>query len=485
MPEKKYDLEQIARQDMRQRGLQPDYPKEALQQLESIKQPAVWSSKVKDLRNLLWCSIDNDDSRDLDQLTYAKMDSDGKATLWVAIADVDALVKKNSPIDQHAQMNTTSIYTPAKIFSMLPEKLSTNLTSLNEKEDRVAMVVEMKMTMEGHVVDSSIYQAAVHNYAQLSYSKVGAWLEKKGSIPDKTAQVKGLQEALQCQHTLAQILKNMRHEMGALSLETAEAEAKWRKDSGIQLEVQQHNFAHEIIENFMIAANSTIANFFVKSKIASLRRVVRIPKRWDRIVNLAYENGESLPDTPNSKALDSFLCKMRKKDPVAFPDLSLSVIKMLGNGEYIVEKPGDNPTGHFGLALREYSHSTAPNRRYPDIITQRQLKAYLESRAMDYDLSELEILAGHCTQQEDSATKVERQVNKSAAAMLLEPSIGAIFNGIVTGASDKGTFIRILNPPVEGKIVRGSENLDVGDRTRARLVSVDVPRGYIDFVAVK
>lgn len=273
--------------------------------------------------------------------------------------------------------------------------------------------------------------------------------------------------------------------MGALTLQTAEAEAKWRKETGVQMELELRNLATDIIENYMIAANAAIANYFGKAKIPSLRRVVRVPKRWDRIVALADEQGESLPDVPNSKALDNFLCKMLKKDPVTFPDLSLAVIKMLGNGEYIVEKPGDKPTGHFGLALREYTHSTAPNRRYPDLITQRQIKASLAGSGFAYDQSELEILAEHCTQQEDAATKVERQVNKSAAALLLSNQTGHIFNGIITGASDKGTFIRIFDPPVEGKVVRGFEHLDVGDRTRVRLVSVDVPRGYIDFIAIK
>jgi VacB/RNase II family 3'-5' exoribonuclease len=452
--------------------------------LETIKEPASIRNNIKDLSQLLWCSIDNDDSKDLDQLTLAEKLPNQKTRLWVAIADVDALVAKNSPIDQSAQVNTTSVYTPAKIFAMLPEKLSTNLTSLNEKENRLAVVIQMDITAAGEIVEPSIYRAMVYNKAQLNYRTVGEWLESKGNIPEKVKLVDGLENALKCQHEITQVLKERRQEMGALSLETAEVEAKWRKDTGLLLEPVKHNAAHQLIEHFMIAANSVVATFLKNEKISSLRRVVRIPKRWDRIVDLAAENGEKLPQVPDSQALDQFLIKMREKDPTTFPDLSLTVIKLLGNGEYVVEKSGDLPLGHFGLALREYTHSTAPNRRYPDLITQRQLKAYLEKQSLPYEDTELEILALHCSQQEDAATKVERQMNKTAAALLLSSSIGSIFDGIVTGASDKGTWVRIFNPPAEGKVVKGFEGVDVGDHVRVRLVGVDVPKGFIDFIVL-
>lgn len=484
MNQMQFDLEKLARDAMVEKGLQPDFTPEALQELETIKHPAILESNIRDLSHLLWCSIDNDDSKDLDQLTLAEKLPDQNTRVWVAVADVDALVRKNSDIDQSAQVNTTSVYTPAKIFPMLPEKLSTNLTSLNEHENRLAIVIQMDVSPTGEILQPFIYRALVNNKAQLNYRTVGQWLVNEGEIPEKVKHTQGLENVIRCQHEIAQILKERRREMGTLSLETAEVEAKWRKETGILLEPVKHNAAHQLIEHFMIAANSVVAGYLKQEKISSLRRVVRVPERWDRIVNLAFENGEKLPHVPDSYALDQFLIKMKKKDPSTFPDLSLTVIKLLGNGEYVVEKTGDSPLGHFGLALREYTHSTAPNRRYPDLITQRQLKAHLEKKPLPYDDSELEILAHHCSQQEDAAAKVERKMNKTAAAFLLSSSIGSIFDGIITGSSNKGTWVRILNPPAEGKVIKGFEKVDVGDHVRVRLVAVDIPKGFIDFVVL-
>lgn len=475
------DLAQLANQIMQEKGLQPEFTKNEFQQLSQINKPAPSSSKHIDMRALLWCSIDNDDSRDLDQLTYAEKGADNKTTLWIAIADVDGLVKKDSPIDMHARINTTSVYTPAKIFSMLPEKLSTNLTSLNENEDRVSMVVKIQINQTGDLESSSIFQAIVHNHAKLTYNNIGEWLQGKKDIPNKVREIPGLENTLKTQHEAAQILKKKRHEAGSLTLQSSEAEVKITSNNEIVIQLSVHNFAHQLIEEFMIAANRVMAQHFSHAKIASLRRVVRIPKYWDRIVDIAKNFGEDLPQHPDSKALDIFLVNRQKKDPESFPDLSLTIIKLLGRGEYVVENNKDDPIGHFALALSAYTHSTAPNRRFPDLISQRQYKAFLLGENAPYPLKELYHLAAHCTQQEDAATKVERQVNKSAAALLLSSQIGAVFKGIITGANEKGTWVRIFQPPIEGKIIEGSENLNVGDKVSVELKYVDIVKGFIDF----
>jgi VacB/RNase II family 3'-5' exoribonuclease len=483
MNKPRINLELLAKQMMQDRGLEPEFSVEELLQLSQINHSAPPPSPCTDLRSLLWCSIDNDDSRDLDQLTYAEKIEDNKVIVWVAIADVDALVQKNSAIDFHAQTNTTSVYTPAKIFSMLPEKLSTDLTSLNENEDRVAIVTKMKINQHGEIENSSIFQAIVRNYAKLTYNAIGEWLESTNSLPDKVNQVQGLEEALKCQHEIAQILKKRRHDRGSLTLDPSKVEAKLTNNQEIFLEISSHNYAHQLIEEFMIAANFAIANHFRQAKIASLRRVVRIPKRWNRIVEIAKSLGEHLPDQPDSKSLEDFLIKRKQQDPQTFADLSLTIIKLLGRGEYIVENTEDSPVGHFGLALSDYTHATAPNRRFPDLISQRQYKAYLRNETAPYSVEELHWLADHCTQQEDAATKVERQINKSAAAMLLSSQIGVIFQGIITGADEVGTWVRIFQPPVEGKVIEGFEKLDVGDKVSVKLKSVNIAKGYIDFVA--
>lgn len=482
MNKPRVDLELLAKQMMEERGLEPEFSVEELLQLSQINHPASPPSPCTDLRSLLWCSIDNDDSRDLDQLSYAEKAEDNKAIVWVAIADVDALIQKNSAIDLHAQTNTTSVYTPAKIFSMLPEKLSTNLTSLNENEDRIALVAKIMINQKGEIQNSSFLQAIVHNYAKLTYNAIGGWLEGTTNLPDKVHQIPGLEKALKCQHEIAQILKQRRHDLGSLTLDPSKVEAKLIHHQEILLEISPHNFAHQLIEEFMIATNFAIASHFREAKIASLRRVVRVPKRWSRIVEIAKKLGEHLPDQPDSKALDDFLIKRKAQDPQSFADLSLTVIKLLGRGEYIVENTKDSPVGHFGLALPNYTHSTAPNRRFPDLISQRQYKAYLRNEQGPYSVEELHWLADHCTQQEDAATKVERQITKSAAAMFLSSQIGAVFQGIVTGTDyEHGTWVRIFHPPVEGKITKGFENLDVGDKVSVKLMCVNIPKGYIDF----
>jgi ribonuclease R len=477
-------LEQIAHEALRQRGLEPNFSSAALQQLERIHHPAgAMEQAVVDLRGMLWCSIDNDDSRDLDQLTYARPDGN-LMIAYVAVADVDALVSIDTPLDQQAQINTTSIYTSAKIFPMLPEKLSTDLTSLNEKQERVAMIFEMHIDAEGIIQEYKIYRGLVYNHAQLAYSSVGAWLEGRAPAPPKVESHPQLAETIQWQNQIAQAIKAKRQSHGALTLETIELKAYFKENKIIKMEPLEHNLAHELIENLMIAANTTSARYMAEHSLPSLRRVVREPARWDRIIALALENGELLPGKPDSGALDRFLIKMQKRQPETFTDLSLAIVKLLGSGEYIVENPQDPSVGHFGLALRQYSHSTAPNRRYPDLITQRLLKSSLLKKHQPYTYDQLEKLAAHCTHQEDEAAKAERQVAKSAAAILLSNRLNETFDAYVTGASAKGTWVRLVKPPVEGKLVIGKNNLDVGDRLRVKLVSVDIHRGFIDFIRV-
>jgi len=476
-------LQSIAQRAMLERGLLPDFSAEALTELGRIQASAVATNgeSIRDLTNLLWASIDNDDSRDLDQLTVAEAMPGDKIRILVAIADVDSLVKNGSAIDEHARHNTTSVYTAARIFPMLPEKLSTDLTSLNFSEERLAIVIEMVIGADGSLQDSGIYRAHVRNHAKLAYNSVAAWLEGSGSVPEAIAAVKGLDENLRLQDKVAQSMKNFRHVHGALSLETIEARPIFDGDQIRDLEVEEKNRAKDIIEDFMIAANGVTARYLSSRKFPSIRRVVRTPKRWERIVEIAEEHGFRLPDNPDSKALDEFLTKEKTADPLRFPDLSLAVIKLLGAGEYIAELPGDTAPGHFGLAVKDYAHSTAPNRRYTDLITQRLLKAAIEARAWPYSKDELDVLAKHCTEEEDAANKVERQVGKSAAALLLESRIGERFDAIVTGASSKGTWVRLLTLPVEGRLVHGFEGMDVGHRLRVQLTFTDVERGYIDF----
>ncbi len=474
-------LLEIAEKAMKERGFEPDFPQEALRQLGHIRGPAGEEGALKDLTGLLWCSIDNDDSRDLDQLSVGEKLPDGRVKVYVAVADVDALVKPGTPLDLHAKKNTTSVYTGVKTFPMLPEKLSTDLTSLNENQKRAALVVEMTVDGEGRVVDSLVYRAWVQNKAQLTYNGVGAWLEGKGPLSPVAARVQGMDDQLKLQDNAAQRLRNLRHEQGALELETLQPRPVTKDGEVVDLALESKNLAGELIEDFMIAANGVTARFLAQAGFPTLRRVVRTPKRWEKIVAVAEGLGEKLPGEPDSKALNDFLARQRKKDPLRFPDLSLTVVKLLGRGEYVLEAPGEAPLGHFGLAVRDYNHSTAPNRRYPDLITHRLLKAALAKAPSPYGREELSSLAVHCTAQEDAADKVERQVRKSASALFLSKRVGDYFDAIVTGASDKGIWARLLKPVVEGKIVQGAHGLDVGDRVRVKLIEVNVEQGWIDF----
>jgi len=475
------ELRTIARRAMVERGLLPDFSAEALAEASALG--AGVSEKgpsIRDLRDRPWVSIDNDDSRDLDQLSLADPADGGAARLLVAIADVDAGVGAGGAIDAHARANTTSVYTEAQVFPMLPERLSTDLTSLGEGKERLALVVEMMVGADGSVGRSDVYRALVRNHAKLAYDSVAAWLEGTAAAPAE-ASAPDVQAQLRFQDRIAQAMKALRHQRGALTLATTETHVVFDGDRLADLRPDEKNRAKELIEDFMIAANVATAQFLEQRGFPSLRRVLRTPERWERIVVLASGLGEKLPAEASAPALQAFLARRLQADPLRFPDLSLAVVKLLGSGEYAVEVPGGHPDGHFGLAVKDYSHSTAPNRRFPDLATQRLLKAALAGRACPYAMEELGQLAVHCTTQEDSAAKVERQVRKSAAALLLAPRLGERFDGIVTGASAKGTWVRVLRPSVEGRIVRGEQGLDVGDRVSVELVRTDVERGFIDF----
>ncbi len=475
-------LRSIAFNAMRERGLDPEMPPDAVAQADAIHAaPERTEEPTRDLRAKLWCSIDNDDSRDLDQLSVSETLAGQGVKLLVAIADVDAAVGKGSPADRHAARNTTSVYTPGVIFPMLPERFSTDLTSLNDGEDRLAIVIEYVVTPEGELQSSDVYGALVHNKAKLAYNGVGAWLVGEGALPAAAAAVPGMDEQLRTQDRAAQALDALRVRNGALGFETIEVENVFDGDTLHDVRPQKPNRAKALIANLMIAANGVTARFLDARGFPSLRRVVKSPERWDRIRTLAEQLGEKLPPAADPIALQEFLDRRKQAEPETFPDLSTSVIRLLGRGEYVVDPPGAEPPGHFGLAVRDYSHSTAPNRRFPDLVTQRLLKAALASHPAPYSLGELDQIATQCTKQEDAANKVERQVRKSAAAMVVQSRIGQVFDAFVTGASNKGTFVRVTAPPIEGKLLGSHPGLDVGDRLRVRLSGVDIDRGFIDF----
>jgi len=474
-------LLRVARRAMVERGLEPDFPAAALAEVKALAGAADAGDGVRDLTALLWCSIDNDDSRDLDQLTVAEALPDGATRVMVAVADVSAMVPPGSALDEHAHANTTSVYTPPQNFPMLPERLSTDLTSLNAGQDRLALVVETLVDGGGGGGASSVYRARVRSKAKLAYPSVGAWLEGTGPPPAGIQAVPGLAENLRLQDRAAQRLKAWRHEHGALELDTLEVKAQFDGDTVSGLAADERNRAREIIEDFMIAANGTIARFLAAAGFPVMRRVLPAPERWPRIVELAQAEGDTLPAQPDAKALHDFLVRRRAADAVRFPDLSLSIVKLLGRGEYAASYPGEDVSGHFGLAVSDYTHSTAPNRRYPDLITQRLIRAALARQPVPYPRDVLAALAALCTVKQDAAQKVERLMRKAAAACLLSDRIGQEFDGLVTGVSTKGTWARIFDPPVEGRVEQGAQGLDVGDRVRLKLVHTNPERGFIDF----
>jgi exoribonuclease-2 len=483
MPHLDLDLAAAAHQEMLDHGFTPDFPQEVVAQVKELDAhpaPATAGGDVRDLRNLLWSSIDNDTSRDLDQIELAERVGDA-IRVRVGVADVDSMVAINSPIDRYAGFETTSVYTGIRTFSMLPERLSTDLTSLNENADRAAMVVEFTVARDGDFSSPSIYRALVRNKAQLAYNGVGAWLEGTGAAPAKVAASPELQAQLKLQDEAAQDLRQARHRLGALDFDRVEPEAIVTDGQVQGIVAHRRNHATELIEDFMIAANEVMARTLMAVGVASIRRVVKTPERWPRIVELAKRYGENLPAEPDAVKLNAFLQKRRTDDPVHYSDLSLAVIKLMGPGEYIAVRPNDPGPGHFGLAVQDYTHSTAPNRRFSDLVTQRLIKSVLAKQSPPYDEEALVAIAGNCTLREDASRKVERVMHKRLAAVALHDSIGKTFAGVVTGVTPKGTFVRIFNPPAEGLLARGQEGVDVGDQIQVKLLSADPKRGYLDF----
>lgn len=476
------DLQAAARQIMLENGFQPDFPPETQQQLSEIEKhpPQLQaSSEIRDLRQLLWSSIDNDTSRDLDQIEVAERLPDGSIRVMIGIADVDAFVAQDSPIDQHAAFETTTVYAGVRNFPMLPERLCTGASSLLEGNDCLSVIIEYTVNNQGDCSNHRIYRALVRNKAQLAYNAVGAWLEGEVA-PEKVSASKELQTQLKLQDEAAQALKGSRHRHGALEIETIETHPVILNDQIIDLVKQEKNRATELIEDFMIAANSVVAQMLRENKVSSIRRVVKTPERWDRIVALAAQHGGQLPAQPDSKSLNDFLASQKTADPDHFADLSLAVIKLMGPGEYVLERPGEPAQGHFGLAVENYTHSTAPNRRFADVVTQRLIKAVLRQNSSPYSDDALSAVAANCTAKEDAARKVERAMSKRIAAVNMSGRIGQIFNAIVTGVTGHGTFVRVINPHVEGLLVH-PPNVDVGDKLRVKLISADPHRGYIDF----
>ncbi len=480
-----FNLVAAARQAMIEHGFQPDFPQGTDSELAAIQahpQPPD-APGAQDLRNLLWSSIDNDTSKDLDQIEWAEQLPDGRVRVLIGVANVDARVPAGAILDGHARSETTSVYTGVKVFPMLPTELSEGITSLNENQDRLALVIEFAVDAAGNASDGKVYRALVRNRAQLAYNSVGAWLEGHGPAPAKVAAGADLAALLKLQDAAAQRMLGSRFQHGALELETIETHPVMQADQPVEIARQAKNRATSLIEEFMIAANGVMARTLEQAGVASIRRIVHTPKRWDRIVEMAGRLGATLPAEPDSKALNDFLLDQKHKDPIHFPDLSLSVIKLIGPGEYVLVQPNEPSPGHFGLAVQDYTHSTAPNRRFPDVVTQRLLKAWLARAPQPYSADGLNTIAAHCTLMEDGARKVEREMQKRIAAVVLHPRIGQSFHAVVTGVNNYGTFVRTLDPHVEGKLVEGARGLDVGDRVTVRLVSTDPVRGFIDFVA--
>lgn len=481
------DLQTVAKQVMLEHGFEPDFSAAVQQQLAELRAHPphpVPVPDIRDLRDLLWSSIDNDTSKDLDQIEVAERLSNGNIRILVGIADVDVFVSKDSPIDRHAAKETTTVYAGVRNFPMLPEQLSTDASSLLEEGDKLSVVVEFVVSKDAVVQSSDVYRAVVRNKAQLTYNGVGAWLENKGTPPQKIAASPQLQSQLRLHDEAAQILRNARYQHGALNIETIETRPIIENDKIVDVVTPEKNRATQLIEDFMIASNEVIARMLEAKKIASIRRVVKVPERWDRIVELAAKEGTRLPAEPDSKALNEFLIKRKAADPDHFADLSLAVVKLMGPGEYVVQKPGGPAVGHFGLAVQDYTHSTAPNRRFADVVTQRLVKAVLANQPPPYSENELAAIAGNCTLKEDAARKVEREMSKRIAAVAMTNRMGEVFDAIVTGVTPRGTFVRVLNPHVEGLLAQGSQGADVGDRLRVKLIKTDVQRGFIDFARV-
>lgn len=484
MPDRTNDLAAVARQALRDNGFHPELDDDARRELAALRAPEP-PRDVADMRALLWSSIDNAESKDLDQIEIVERLPDGGVLLRIAIADVDAVIAQRSALDRHAAANGTSVYTGVAVYPMLPDEISAGRTSLLEGEVRLVVVIEIELAADGTPRRRRVYRALATNHAKLAYDSVGAWLEGRGPIPPKVEQTPGLEEQLWLQDRTASLLKSLRDRAGALELDAVEATTV-AKDGAVQaITVTRKNRARDLIEDFMIAANVAIAQYLAEEGRSAIRRVVRVPKRWSRIVDVAASFGVPLPGEPDAKALSAFLTARRAADPLRFPDLSLTVVKLLGPGEYVLDLPGpDDDQGHFGLAAHDYSHATAPNRRYADLVTQRLVKAAIAGTPAPYTNDELAAIAAQCTERENAANRVERVTRKSAAALLLAHRVGGSFDAIVTGVNKDGTYVRLLSPPAEGRVVHGERGMDVGERVKVKLLSTDPRRGFIDFAGI-
>jgi exoribonuclease R len=503
-----FDLAQAALDEMHAAGFKPEFGPGVEEQIAEITErykDLAPPSGVEDLRSLGWSSIDNDTSKDLDQIEVADRVADG-IRLRVAIGDVAAAVEKDSPIDKHAREQTQTIYTAVKNFPMLPLELSAGLTSLNENSDRLAIMMTFVVGADGEIVEEGVSLAMVRNRAQLAYSRVGPWLEKtvagvvdtdgmalrsdsarehdESKLDSGTLPANWLVEQLKLQDEATQLLHAARVKKGALEFHKSEADPVVADGRVIDVREATQNRAMNLIEDLMVAANGVMARALRKGGRSGLQRVVVIPARWDRIVALAHAHGTELPANPDSVALNNFLELQRRTDEVHYPDLAISVIKLMGPGQYMLMRPDDDPTGHFGLAARDYTHSTAPNRRFPDLVTQRVLHAMMRNEAAPYSDAELNEIAMHCNDADKALRKIERDMQKRVAAVAMSSRIGQIFPGVITGASDKGVYVRVISPPFEGRVVQGSEGLDVGDRVNVKLIHTDPARAFIDFAKV-
>lgn len=482
------NLQDLAKQAMEEYGFLWQFPSAVTTEAYRVE-PNGWAylakGSIKDMRDVLWSSIDNHDTRDFDQLEFCERRPNREVRVLVAIADVDHYVAKSSRIDKHAAHNGTTVYTGVVIFPMLPERLSSDISSLKPGEDRMAVVVEFFVRKDGSTRPGEIFQALVKNHAKLVYEPIGEWLEGQSPVPEEVMRIPGLKDQILLQHEAAQRLNTFRMHKGALELETIEASPVMKDGTIVDLVVKKKNPARYIIENFMVAANGVMVKFLEKHNCPYIQRVVRRPEKWFRIRDIALELGGDLPPEPDPLALSEFLSAQHRRDPERFPDLSLTIVKLLGPGEYVISQPGNNKIGHFGLAVQDYTHSTAPNRRYVDIIIQRLIKSVLEEKSAPYTRRELSEIAEWCTTRDKASKKVERFMRKVVGAVLLRNRIGEAFDAIVTGSSEKGVYVRLLAPPVEGRVILGYAGMDIGQKARVRLVSLDPEKGYIDFERVK
>jgi exoribonuclease-2 len=480
-----FNLHAAARLALRKYGFEPDFPSDAERQLAALPSgPPPGLAPARDLRNLLWSSIDDDQSRDLDQIEVADTAANGATQVRVAIADVDVLVPRGTPLDRHAAQNTTTVYTGVETFPMLPLSLSTDRTSLSFGQDRRAVVIDFTVSAEGAISGGDVYLGLVRNQGKLAYDGVGAWLAGQGPPPAPVAAASGLAVQLRRQDQVAKRLQAVRAAHGALMFQTIEATPVVDDGQVTGFHVVRPGPARDLIENFMVAANGVVSTFLASHNRSSMARVVRTPQRWPRIVEVAKTLGATLPASPDGPALAAFLKARLAADPIHFPDLSLTIIKLMGHGEYVVEAPGAPLIGHFGLAVEDYTHGTAPNRRYADLVTQRLIKATIAGDPAPYSDADLEKIAAHCTDQEDKARRAARLVRKQAAAVMLASHVGETYDSIVTGVTADGTYVRIITPPVEGRLMNPPAHTDVGDRLDVRLTSTDPARGFIDFAAI-